>query len=358
METIEGDTDNFFTPPVTFITGDFHKTLSIPINNHRHASHMYPDHMLTSRSWDENRSLHRSVRSRSSAPRFEPVSGSDGDDQGEQSLADRLTNIHTLSHTLTPCAGLFQDWGHTHSHSQAYTHQQAYTHSHTPDHRTEYRPYDAITNCKSAGVIPYAIHNGKLYFLLQNFVHPIRKKDNGWNDFGGKRAGLLESTAETAAREFSEETSCLFYLNECKQSGQSAPCTGKEDTIQLQEHYNLFKDNPELSYTPETIELLKQTIIKSQLHYMDKITEFVSPIHISSKETYISYFVNVAYIPATDLPRAEDIHIDYELRYIRECRWFSYTELMMLNEKDFHKRLQITRIQQRIASYCEKGLFC
>ena len=352
METIEGDTDNFFTPPVTFITGDFHKTLSIPINNHRHANHanhLYPDHGLTSRSWDENRSLHRSVRSRGSAPRFEPVaSGSDGDDQSESNPTSLTsTSTSALSLTTGPCASLFQDWRY----QQAHTYTQAYTYPHThldPHHRTEFRPYDAITNCKSAGIIPYTIHNGKLYFLLQNFLHPIRKKDNGWNDFGGKRTDSNEPTAETAAREFSEETSCLFYLNECKDTDPAAS----------QEQYNLFKDNPELTYSPETIELLKQTIIKSQQYYMDKITEFVSPIHISSKETYISYFVNVAYIPASDLPRAEDIHIAYELRYIRECKWFSYTELMMLNEKDFHKRLQITRIQQRIASYCEKGLFC
>ena len=31
----------------------------------------------------------------------------------------------------------------------------------------DYKPYDAVSNCKSAGVIPYAIVNGQLLFLFQ-----------------------------------------------------------------------------------------------------------------------------------------------------------------------------------------------
>lgn len=208
---------------------------------------------------------------------------------------------------------------------------------------SEYVPYDAINKCKSAGVIPYCIENGRLYFLLQRIIEPIRKKDSGWNDFGGKRLSTEETTAETAAREFSEETSCLFYLREAADKPK--------------EYYDILKNNDELEYNTEAITLLKNLIKESRDFYRDKITQYVLPIYISSKETYISYFIKVPHIPVSDLPRAEDIHIDYEERYVRECKWFTFEELMELNDKDFHKRLQITRIQQRISSYFAKGLF-
>lgn len=209
---------------------------------------------------------------------------------------------------------------------------------------SEFKPYDAVNNCKSAGVIPYAIHDGKVYFLFQQSVNPLRKKDIGWNDFGGKKVDYNESTANTAGREFSEETSCLFYL--------------KENSSELHsKYYNLLKDNPELLYDDKTIDILKNLIPESQKFYSQIITKYVQPIYISSKETYISYFVKVPYIPPEDLPRAEDLHIPYECRYIRECKWFTFEELMALTEKDFHKRLQITRIQQRILKYYNKGLF-
>ncbi|QTF49455.1 hypothetical protein qu_564 [Acanthamoeba polyphaga mimivirus] len=216
------------------------------------------------------------------------------------------------------------------------------------------RPYDAIKNCKSAGIIPYTFKNGELYFLFQRAENPQRKKDSGWNDFGGKQLNSSETTADIAAREFSEETSCLFYLLE-KLSIESN--NNNNNNIKFKDLYDLLKNNDDLFYSRETIVNLKKLIIESKKFYSDKITEYVLPIFLSSKETYISYFVRVKYIPESDLPKAEDFHIPYEDRYLRECRWFSLDDLMNLNEKDFHKRLQITRIQQRIAKYYEKGLF-
>lgn len=204
--------------------------------------------------------------------------------------------------------------------------------------------YDAITHCKSAGIIPYTIKNGTVYFMFQTAVNPLRKKDDGLNDFGGKRNNNNETTAETAAREFSEETSCLFYLAEQKDPKSVLA-------------YHALKDNSTLFYDESIVSTLKNLIPLSQKYFSDKITEFVLPIFVSSKETYISYFVKVAYIDEKDLPRAEDIHIDYKNRYIRTCRWYSYNEVMAFSKKDFHKRLQITKIQQRILSYSEKGLF-
>ncbi|MEM3063066.1 MAG: hypothetical protein QW303_05960 [Nitrososphaerota archaeon] len=204
--------------------------------------------------------------------------------------------------------------------------------------------YNALSNCKSAGVIPYTIHRKKTLFLFQRLDKPLRKKDAGWNDFGGKRMFLNESTAEIAAREFCEETSCLFYLVE----------RGDEESQRL---YDNLKNKDDLTYDERIVRDLKKLIPVAQKFYYDRITEYVIPIHVSSKETYISYFVKVKYIPASDIPKAEDIHINYNVRYLRTCRWFSFEELMCLDEEEFHKRLRITKIKQRIDNYRARGFF-
>lgn len=206
------------------------------------------------------------------------------------------------------------------------------------------KPFDAILNCKSAGVIPYTIYNNQVYFLLQHSINPSRKKDKGWNDFGGKRIGQSESTIAAASREFSEETSCLFYLNEM----------GDKISKKM---YNLLKNNTTLTYDDETISNLEKILPYAQQYYVNRIKENTNQLYVSSKETYISYFVRVDYIPDSDIPVAEDIHVNYETRYLRQCKWFSFDEIILLNEHDFHKRLQITRIQQRIKNYYEQNLF-
>jgi hypothetical protein len=209
--------------------------------------------------------------------------------------------------------------------------------------QTSFRPYDAVQKAKGAGIIPYAIYNGQIHLLLQKINNPLKKKDGGWNDFGGKKNNKLESTSEVGAREFSEETSCLFYLEE----------QGDLDSATL---YSKLKDNPTLTYDDLTISELKETIKKSLIFFSERINTYVNPIHVSSKETYISYVVKVKYIPIEDIPRAEDIHIPYEERYIRTCKWFTLEEFMDLDENDLHKRLQITKVKNRIQNFCERGL--
>lgn len=210
--------------------------------------------------------------------------------------------------------------------------------------------YNPIERCKSSGVIPYTIHQGQLMFLFQRLDDPIRKKDSGWNDFGGKRivyydepkgVYTIEESVQTAAREFSEETSCLFYAND----------------HELFSEYRMLVDRPNLDYGEKEVKVLTEMIAKSAEYHAKKINQVVIPLYVSSKETYISYFLRVNYLPASDLPRAEDIHIDYPDRYYRTCQWFTMEELMQLPETSFHKRLQITRVQQRIASYYEMDHF-
>lgn len=213
-----------------------------------------------------------------------------------------------------------------------------------PSYTSINKPFDAITNCKSAGVIPYTIHHNKIYFLLQHLDNPTKKKDKGWNDFGGKRIGQTETTIAAASREFSEETSCLFYLSEM----------GDKVSKQM---YQSLKNNPTLSYDEQTVNNLEKILPYAQQYYINRIKHNANQLYVSSKETYISYFVKVDYIPDTDIPIAEDIHVNYETRYLRQCKWFSFDEIISMNENDFHKRLQITRIQQRIKNYHDQNLF-
>lgn len=54
----------------------------------------------------------------------------------------------------------------------------------------------------SAGILPYAVHQGELYFLVGRDW-----RDEGWSDFGGKVEGCDNyNIKSTAIREFYEET--------------------------------------------------------------------------------------------------------------------------------------------------------
>lgn len=87
---------------------------------------------------------------------------------------------------------------------------------------------------KAAGIIPYSLHNGKVYFLLGkenrggkgDFVsnsgmspptttekespYNVAKKILTWSEFGGKREKFDANPFHTASREFFEETRGLF----------------------------------------------------------------------------------------------------------------------------------------------------
>jgi hypothetical protein len=196
-------------------------------------------------------------------------------------------------------------------------------------------------NSKGAGVIPYAIIDGNQYFLLQHADVPCKRKDLGWNDFGGKK-NLDEEISLTAAREFSEETSCLFYLKE-------------NNTIENINLYEKLKNNLLLEYDSDTIAKLINIIPMAQKYFADKIDD--STLCVSSRDTYLSYFIRVNYISAKDIPIAEDLHISYAERYTRICKWFTFDELMNFETTDFHKRLQIAKIKNYIKLYHDKNLF-
>jgi len=245
--------------------------------------------------------------------------------------------------------------------------------------------YDAVKNYKSAGIIPYTIHNNKVYFLLQININS-NKRDSGWNDFGGKRNNQNETTASIAAREFNEETSCLFYLKDLENkiiifpehvgilpkdlfnnnfSPEHVGILPKDlfnnnfssDDALSTKYYDLLKNNKNLEYSPDTIQILKSILAPAQYYYEKKIIDSEYLLYINTYKTYISYFVKVNYIPDTDIPDAEDIHISYDVRYMRKCKWFDYEEIMLLDGNSFHKRLQFTKIQKRIKNYYNKNMF-
>lgn len=201
--------------------------------------------------------------------------------------------------------------------------------------------YNPMIYAKGSGIIPYTINNGIIYFLLQHATYPCNKKYVGWNDFGGKRNYESESTFDIASREFSEETSCLFYLKENK----------------IDELYGKLKYNDLNEYDKDTITELINIIPLSQEYYSNKIKESNNKLFLSSNDSYISYLVNVEYISASDIPKSEDLHIPYIDRYTRTCKWFTFEELMGFDETNFHKRLQITKIKQRIKFYYDKKMF-
>jgi hypothetical protein len=71
----------------------------------------------------------------------------------------------------------------------------------------------------AAGVLPYTVWNGEIYFLLGSSRYYSRRKNHAtkiqsrivWADFGGSRDSLKDKDEyDTAAREFGEETLGLF----------------------------------------------------------------------------------------------------------------------------------------------------
>ena len=60
---------------------------------------------------------------------------------------------------------------------------------------------------KGSGILPVALHQGKLYFLLGK-ENPMESTAKGWSDFGGGLEG--DSVYESALRECAEETTGFF----------------------------------------------------------------------------------------------------------------------------------------------------
>lgn len=199
-----------------------------------------------------------------------------------------------------------------------------------------HKKQDAILTCKSSGIIPYTFLDGKLLFLLQKQITRGKTRNYGWNDFGGKKNNSNESLYETACREFSEETNCLFYLK-----SNDNP------------DYNDFTSNNNDEYTDFKTKMLRLYIGESIEYFKNRLNNKMSAY---SNDTYITFFMRVEYINENEFPESEDMHIKYQDRYKRICKWFCCEEI--LNLDDLHKRLQIVNIKSKIDLLLKNGYFC
>ena len=65
----------------------------------------------------------------------------------------------------------------------------------------QYSRHFAAHTAYAAGILPYTLVNGKVYFLLGKDI-----RDGAWSDFGGKSEPDDVHVVDTACREFFEET--------------------------------------------------------------------------------------------------------------------------------------------------------
>jgi 8-oxo-dGTP pyrophosphatase MutT (NUDIX family) len=176
---------------------------------------------------------------------------------------------------------------------------------------------------RAAGVIPYCYHNGTLWFLLQRVINTTETRYCGWSDFGGKK-DPGETICQTAAREFCEETSCLIYLNE-------------------------MVDNPEFKSIMNTKDILQQ----AQSWFQARINQH--PIRAVT-HNYVCYFVLVKYFDACLLPERQDTHENAYL-CLRECKWFTFRDILRMNPEDYHGRIRQMQIKDAIKHFNKKDGF-
>lgn len=197
---------------------------------------------------------------------------------------------------------------------------------------------------KGAGIIPYTYDGDKIKFLFQRYTHPNNTKNLGWNDFGGKKEGGDFDSIETAVREFSEETTCMFFLNDYNRDA-----------------YNMIRDYNEEKSTSEEkrkmMNIINGFINLTRTEYEKKMRCIENIPCLYSRDTYTCYFMPVKYINSADFPSGEDLHVYYDDRYQREFKWMTCDELSSLGDRDFHKRLQVLKIKDKIRGLCETENF-
>lgn len=200
---------------------------------------------------------------------------------------------------------------------------------------------DSISAC---GVIVYSVdpETGKLVFLFQKLKNPKSKKYFGLCDKGGKRIGR-ENLFVTAAREFCEETGCMFYFKEKNKKYQ----------------YNIMK-GAGVDYNEKIADLFMCEINSAVNYYVNKLRNNPKYIIAGYKHRYITYFLHVPYIPVEDLPKSEDPHIifpDDDFDRERELFWVNYNDLVNKEIYEFHGRLRAANIIDKIKEHFITGTF-
>ena len=109
----------------------------------------------------------------------------------------------------------------------------------------------------SAGILPYAVDNGKIYYLLGRDW-----RDYGWSDFGGKYESGDLCVKYTACREFYEETmGCVYTFDTLYDILQNpANCTEiKSMTLSGYPYYMYLIQIPYLNYKTIFFKILSFT---------------------------------------------------------------------------------------------------
>jgi hypothetical protein len=185
------------------------------------------------------------------------------------------------------------------------------------------------TLAKSAGVVPYSYIGNKLYFLFQ-ITHPPKSDTKSRNkigvlcDFGGKRDPTDRDIVMTASREFSEETSCLFFRKKYEHDDLKALITASTDHFSAL-FKNMCKEHP----------------------YFELYNDI----------SYVVYLYKVDYIPADMFPDKEDEYMNYDVHYKRECVWISYDDLIKLPYYKIHRRLNAVKLIPKLKCMYENDLF-
>jgi 8-oxo-dGTP pyrophosphatase MutT (NUDIX family) len=153
-----------------------------------------------------------------------------------------------------------------------------------------------------AGVLPFALVDGRVTFLLQTVFEG--RKSGLLNDFGGgSEPG--ESATRTAAREFIEETETLYFAAD--------PVTARR--------------------TPESVEtqlsVMEQCFDDTLSCHPDWWCRRLSP-NPSKPKDWTTYFVEIPFrdVEPLNLLWASDNEARYKKR--RQLFWFSASELMSL----------------------------
>lgn len=216
---------------------------------------------------------------------------------------------------------------------------------------------------QAGGIVPYTFLNGELLFLMQRSKYFQNGNKSGWTDFGG--AGYIGDFAyETAAREFCEETSSIFFLETMK---RQKIVSNKEHLLKsFHDKYKLVaginKKVSKLSANMQTIKnnflttkeqkIICELLGKSIEYYVNLLSSMSEvnsiPCIKRRRKVYESFFLEVPYIPVEHIPMTEETHTEFDELCLRECKWMTLNDLKNIAKHEFHGRQHAMKFLQNI----------
>lgn len=166
------------------------------------------------------------------------------------------------------------------------------------------------SECKACGILPFAIIENKLYFLLQ------KNNKNIYSDFGGKREIYDNDYIKTASREFAEETNGFFF------------------------NKNFINNNISINNK-----------IKNCTIIIDSIIRYSNPLYLYN---YIGkYLIYLLEIPSINSNILGNYEINNQKIKNRLCNWIEYSKLL---NNEFKKKNLTFRLKKGISHIIYKLL--